>query len=33
MCPTEVFKALELIPGALSGKADKMYYHKAFDGL
>jgi putative acetyltransferase len=31
--PDEVFIALELIPGALSGKAGKMYYHKAFDGL
>ena len=31
--PDEVFMALELIPGALSGKAGKMYYHKAFDGL
>ena len=31
--PDEVFMALELIPGALSAKAGKMHYHKAFDGL
>jgi len=31
--PDEVFMALELMPGALSAKAGKMYYHKAFDGL
>jgi len=31
--PDEVFMALELEPGALAGKAGKMHYHKAFDGL
>lgn len=31
--PDEVFMALELIPGALTARAGKMHYHKAFDGL
>ncbi len=29
----EVFMAFELMPGALNGKAGKMHYHPAFDGL
>lgn len=29
----EVFMALELTPGALAGKAGKMHYHRAFDGI
>lgn len=31
--PDDVFMALELVPGALAGKAGKMHYHPAFDGL
>lgn len=31
--PDEVFMALELVPGALAGKAGKMHYHPAFGGL
>lgn len=31
--PDDVFMALELEPGALSGKAGTMRYHRTFDGL
>ena len=31
--PDEVFMAMELEPGALSGRAGVMHYHKAFDGI
>jgi putative acetyltransferase len=31
--PEPVFMALELVPGALAGKAGKMHYHPAFDSL
>ncbi|MDH3387201.1 MAG: N-acetyltransferase [Gammaproteobacteria bacterium] len=31
--PADVFMAMELAPGALTGKAGIMSYHEAFDGL